>query len=129
MEKEQSRKVKTFRETKHLNSHFNRQQEMPFVSISPSIAIVFSCLLVVQHELSCLCFVIMFFSAQKTPMTVRVCYIWSFVFRRNVFLLQIICVTNFEGDERQRIKNMISVLGAQYTGYMTQANSVLVAKK
>ncbi|XP_021368129.1 PAX-interacting protein 1-like isoform X2 [Mizuhopecten yessoensis] len=42
---------------------------------------------------------------------------------------QIICVTNFEGDERMRIKQMINAIGAKYTGYMTHSNSVLVCKR
>ncbi|KAK2181918.1 hypothetical protein NP493_376g01031 [Ridgeia piscesae] len=42
---------------------------------------------------------------------------------------QIICVTNFEGEERTRIKHMISSVGAKYTGYMTHANSVLIAAR
>lgn len=41
---------------------------------------------------------------------------------------QIISITNFEGDDRTRVKQMISALGAKYTGYMTRANSVLVCK-
>ena len=42
---------------------------------------------------------------------------------------QIISVTNFEGDERHRVKHMITLIGAKYTGYMTRANSLLVAKQ
>ncbi|XP_064634696.1 PAX-interacting protein 1-like [Lineus longissimus] len=42
---------------------------------------------------------------------------------------QIICVTNFEGDERTKIKHMVTVIGAKYTGYMTHKNSALVCKK
>ena len=41
---------------------------------------------------------------------------------------QIICVTNFEGRERQKVKQMIMLIGAKYTGYMTRANSLLIAK-
>ena len=44
-------------------------------------------------------------------------------------VFQIICVTNFEGEERTRIKHMISSVGAKYTGYMTHANSVLIAAR
>ncbi len=44
-------------------------------------------------------------------------------------LLQIISVTNFEGEERTRLKHMIAMIGARYTGYMTHANSVLIAKR
>lgn len=44
-------------------------------------------------------------------------------------VFQIICVTNFEGDERIRIKHMISSVGAKYTGYMTRANSVVLATR
>lgn len=42
---------------------------------------------------------------------------------------QIISVTNFEGEERDRVKQMITALGAKYTGYMTRTNSVLVCRK
>ncbi|KAK6184096.1 hypothetical protein SNE40_006628 [Patella caerulea] len=42
---------------------------------------------------------------------------------------QIICVTNFDGEERKRVKQLITSLGAKYTGYMTHANSVLICKK
>ncbi|XP_064601096.1 LOW QUALITY PROTEIN: PAX-interacting protein 1-like [Liolophura sinensis] len=42
---------------------------------------------------------------------------------------QIICVTNFEGEERTRVKHMITSIGAKYTGYMSHANSALVCKK
>jgi len=42
---------------------------------------------------------------------------------------QIVCVTNFEGQERQRVKQMITLIGAKYTGYMTRAHSVLIAKQ
>lgn len=41
---------------------------------------------------------------------------------------QIICVTNFVDDDRDRVKHMVTLLGAKYTGYMSRANSVLVAK-
>ncbi|KAH3887645.1 PAX-interacting protein 1-like [Dreissena polymorpha] len=41
---------------------------------------------------------------------------------------QIISITNFDGDDRTRVKQMISALGAVYTGYMTRTNSVLVCK-
>ncbi|KAL5006232.1 hypothetical protein ScPMuIL_015038 [Solemya velum] len=41
---------------------------------------------------------------------------------------QIICVTNFDGEERTRVKQMITSIGAMYTGYMTHSNSVLVCK-
>lgn len=50
---------------------------------------------------------------------IRVMYLW----------FQLICVTNFEGDERRRMKLMIAQIGAKYTGYMTRANSVLIAKQ
>jgi len=46
------------------------------------------------------------------------CYVW-----------QIICMTNFEGEERRQVKQMITLIGAKYTGYMTRANSVLIAKQ
>ena len=39
------------------------------------------------------------------------------------------CVSNFEGEERARVKQMILLLGAKYTGYMTRANSLLIAKQ
>jgi len=38
-------------------------------------------------------------------------------------------MTNFEGEERYQVKHMIALIGAKYTGYMTRANSLLVAKK
>lgn len=38
-------------------------------------------------------------------------------------------MTNFEGDERHRLKLMVTQTGAKYTGYLTRANSVLVAKQ
>ena len=44
-------------------------------------------------------------------------------------LFQMISITNFEGEERTRVKQMISSLGAKYTGYMTRSNSVLVCKR
>ncbi|ESO82380.1 hypothetical protein LOTGIDRAFT_236998 [Lottia gigantea] len=42
---------------------------------------------------------------------------------------QIICVTNFDGEERKRVKQLITSLGAKYTGYLTHTNSVLICKK
>ncbi|KAL4225104.1 PAX-interacting protein 1 [Mactra antiquata] len=42
---------------------------------------------------------------------------------------QVISVTNFDGDDRERVKQMIKALGAKYTGYMTRANSVLVCRR
>ncbi|XP_041365559.1 PAX-interacting protein 1-like [Gigantopelta aegis] len=42
---------------------------------------------------------------------------------------QVMSITNFDGEERKRIKQMINSIGAKYTGYMTHTNSVLVAKK
>ncbi|WAR02724.1 PAXI1-like protein [Mya arenaria] len=41
---------------------------------------------------------------------------------------QIISITNFDGDDRTRVKQMINALGAKYTGFMTRTNSVLVCK-
>lgn len=42
---------------------------------------------------------------------------------------QIIAVSGFQNEERDRIKIMVQLLGAIYTGYMTRANSVLVCKR
>ncbi|XP_053384133.1 PAX-interacting protein 1-like [Mercenaria mercenaria] len=42
---------------------------------------------------------------------------------------QIISITNFDGDDRDRVKQMITALGAKYTGYMTRSNSVLVCRR
>ena len=39
------------------------------------------------------------------------------------------CVTNFDGKERDQVKQMITLIGAKYTGYMTSANSLLIAKQ
>lgn len=41
----------------------------------------------------------------------------------------VICVTNFEGRERHRLKMMLELMGAKYTGFMTRANSVLICRK
>ena len=38
-------------------------------------------------------------------------------------------VSGYTGAERFLVKNMISILGANYTGYFTQAHSHLVCKK
>ena len=46
-----------------------------------------------------------------------------------ILIFQIICVTNFEGIERERVKSMIGCVGAKYTGYMTRANSVVICNK
>ena len=43
--------------------------------------------------------------------------------------VQIISITNFSGEERKRVKQMISAIGAKYTGYMTRTNSVLICKR
>ncbi|RUS89229.1 hypothetical protein EGW08_003039 [Elysia chlorotica] len=42
---------------------------------------------------------------------------------------QRISVTNFDGEERERLKQMIQAIGAKYTGYMTHHNSALICKK
>lgn len=39
---------------------------------------------------------------------------------------QLLCVTNFDGDERLRVKQMIHAIGAKYTGYMTHGNSAII---
>lgn len=41
---------------------------------------------------------------------------------------QIITISKFEGDERIRLKQMITATGAKYTGYMTQHNTLLICK-
>eukprot|EP00795_Rhopilema_esculentum_P012733 gene12733-3459_t len=41
----------------------------------------------------------------------------------------IVTVSGYTGAERFLVKNMISILGANYTGYFTQAHSHLVCKK
>ena len=47
----------------------------------------------------------------------------------HVFLFQILCVSNFQDDDRSRVKQMILALGARYTSYMTHANSALICKQ
>lgn len=42
---------------------------------------------------------------------------------------QIIAMTNFDGEERERVKQMILSIGAKYTGYLTHCNSVLICKR
>ncbi|ELU01586.1 hypothetical protein CAPTEDRAFT_224833 [Capitella teleta] len=42
---------------------------------------------------------------------------------------ELFCVTNFEGEERERVKHMILMLGAKYTSYMGRGHSALIAKK
>ncbi|KAG8190391.1 hypothetical protein JTE90_022034 [Oedothorax gibbosus] len=42
---------------------------------------------------------------------------------------QIISVTNFEAEERTTLKNIITILGAKYTGYLTSHNTVVICKK
>jgi len=37
-------------------------------------------------------------------------------------------MTNFEGFERTQVKLMIAQIGAKYTGYLSRANSVVIAK-
>ncbi|XP_078332569.1 PAX-interacting protein 1-like isoform X2 [Crassostrea virginica] len=39
---------------------------------------------------------------------------------------QLLCVTNFDGEERLRVKQMITAIGARYTGYMTHGNSAVI---
>ncbi|XP_054168214.1 PAX-interacting protein 1-like [Oppia nitens] len=41
----------------------------------------------------------------------------------------IITMSNFEGEERLRIKEMILKTGAKYTSYLTQKNSVIICKR
>lgn len=41
---------------------------------------------------------------------------------------QLFCMTNFEGEDRERVKRMIACVGARYTGYMTRAHSALIAR-
>ncbi|XP_076116786.1 PAX-interacting protein 1-like [Mytilus galloprovincialis] len=42
---------------------------------------------------------------------------------------QVLCMTNFEGEERIRIKQMINAIGARYTGHMTHGNTALICRK
>lgn len=41
----------------------------------------------------------------------------------------IIAISGFEGDERQRIKQMVEESGAKFTGYFSKQNTVLICKK
>ncbi|XP_059608090.1 PAX-interacting protein 1 [Phlebotomus argentipes] len=41
----------------------------------------------------------------------------------------IIAISGFEGDERQRIKNMVEESGGKFTGYFSKQNTVLICKK
>jgi len=38
-------------------------------------------------------------------------------------------MSNFVSKERERVKQMIALIGAKYTGYMTRANSLLISKQ
>lgn len=38
-------------------------------------------------------------------------------------------MTNFVGDELERVKMMIKIIGAKLTRYMTRSNSVLICKR
>lgn len=42
---------------------------------------------------------------------------------------QIMTLTNFDGEERERLKSMVLLAGAKYTGYMSRANTVLICRK
>ncbi|GAB6029827.1 PAX-interacting protein 1 [Chamberlinius hualienensis] len=42
---------------------------------------------------------------------------------------QIISISSFEGDERQRLKRMILLTGAKYTGYFSRSNTLLICRK
>lgn len=39
---------------------------------------------------------------------------------------QFLCVINFDGDERLRVKQMIYVIGVKYIGYMIYGNFVII---
>ena len=54
--------------------------------------------------------------------------LYHFVFVFVFFSFQLVCVTNFQGEERMLVKRMLLQIGAQYTGYMTRSNSLLIAK-
>lgn len=41
----------------------------------------------------------------------------------------LISLTNFEDEERKRVKFMIELTGAQVTSYFSAQNNILVAKK
>lgn len=41
----------------------------------------------------------------------------------------LISLTNFEGDERNRVKFMIELTGARVTSYFSAENNILVTKK
>ncbi|PRD23663.1 UNVERIFIED_CONTAM: PAX-interacting protein 1 [Trichonephila clavipes] len=42
---------------------------------------------------------------------------------------QIISMTNFEGEERNILKNIITILGAKYTNYLSIQNTIVICKK
>ena len=74
---------------------------------------------------------------QALPFPGNICYILSqycLFFRKlcplsqDCVLFQLVCVTGFEGDDRIRVKHMLMLIGAKYTGYLTAAHSVLIAK-
>ena len=42
---------------------------------------------------------------------------------------QVITVTGYTGTERTLLKNMIYVIGAKYTGYLTRVNTHIICKR
>ena len=43
--------------------------------------------------------------------------------------LQVITVTGYTGAERTLLKNMIFIIGAKYTGYLTRSNTHIICKR
>lgn len=46
-----------------------------------------------------------------------------------IFSFQIISVTGYEGKDRETLKNMIYVIGAKYTGYLSRSVTHLICNK
>ena len=45
------------------------------------------------------------------------------------FFLKIITISNFEGDERERLISLVKRTGAMYTSYLSSKNTVLICKR